>query len=131
MNNTNTSALIIPPSGTNTAAEDIHGIKSPVEIPSAWAWVWWALAVAALAALAWRGWRYWQKRKERPVESVVLISPHEKALEKLREALGLLGQPRPFCISVSDIVRVYLGERFNLHAPERTTEEFLEELQTS
>ena len=32
---------------------------------------------------------------------------------------------------VSDVIRVYLEERFNLHAPDRTTEEFLEELRQS
>jgi hypothetical protein len=30
---------------------------------------------------------------------------------------------------VSDTIRVYLEERFDFHAPERTTEEFLYELQ--
>jgi len=40
----------------------------------------------------------------------------------------LLGQPREFCIAVSDTIRGYLEERFTFHAPERTTEEFLYEL---
>ena len=43
----------------------------------------------------------------------------------------LINQPRPFCILVSDTVRLYLEERFNFHAPERTTEEFLHELQAT
>ena len=37
--------------------------------------------------------------------------------------------PRAFAIAVSDAVRVYLEERFQLRAPERTTEEFLRDLQ--
>src|SRR6266478_1668076 len=45
------------------------------------------------------------------------------------EALALLAQPKPFCILVSDTIRAYLEERFTFHAPERTTEEFLYELQ--
>jgi hypothetical protein len=45
------------------------------------------------------------------------------------EALALIGQPRPFCIAVSDTIRAYLEERFAFHAPDRTTEEFLYELQ--
>ncbi len=32
---------------------------------------------------------------------------------------------------VSDTVRQYLEERFNFHAPERTTEEFLHELKAT
>src|ERR1035441_2340421 len=42
-----------------------------------------------------------------------------------------IGQPREFCILVSDTVRWYLEERFDFHAPDRTTEEFLYELQGS
>ena len=51
-----------------------------------------------------------------------------RARQRLREALALIGQPREFCIAVSDTLRQYLEERFNFHAPERTTEEFLYEL---
>ena len=57
------------------------------------------------------------------------VPPHIRAKQKLREALALIGQPREFCILVSDTVRWYLEERFDFHAPERTTEEFLYELQ--
>jgi hypothetical protein len=46
----------------------------------------------------------------------------------LQEALLLISQPKPFCTLVSDTIRVYLEERFEFHAPERTTEEFLYEL---
>ena len=45
-----------------------------------------------------------------------------------REALALISQPKPFVIAVSDTARTYLEERFQFHAPERTTEEFLREL---
>src|SRR5262249_14616385 len=40
-------------------------------------------------------------------------------------------QPRPFCIMVSDTIRLYLEQRFSFHAPDRTTEEFLHELQAT
>jgi hypothetical protein len=110
--------------------EDIRGIKAPVEIPGGWAWLWWALAAAALALVAWWLWRRSQKKEEAP-SLPPLVPPHEKALENLRQALALIDQPRPFCIAVSDAVRFYLEERFDLRAPERTTEEFLDELQSS
>jgi hypothetical protein len=42
-----------------------------------------------------------------------------------------MGQAREFCIAVSDTVRWYLEERFEFRAPERTTEEFLIELQAT
>jgi hypothetical protein len=57
-----------------------------------------------------------------------LDGPARRARRKLEEALALIGQPREFCILVSDTIRGYLEERFTFHAPERTTEEFLYEL---
>ena len=47
----------------------------------------------------------------------------------MEEALALIAQPKPFCILVSDTIRFYLEECFDFRAPERTTEEFLHELQ--
>jgi hypothetical protein len=120
-----------PQSFTATAGtNDLRDIKPPVEIPSGWAWVGWVLGALAVAALVFWAWRYWQKRRAQ-VPSIPVIPPHIRAKQKLREALALIGQPREFCILVSDTVRWYLEERFDFHAPERTTEEFLYELQGS
>jgi hypothetical protein len=47
----------------------------------------------------------------------------------LQAALDRINEPRLFCTVVSDAIRVYMEERFTFHAPERTTEEFLYELQ--
>ena len=57
------------------------------------------------------------------------IPAHIRAKQKLQEALALIAQPKPFCTAVSDTIRFYLEERFDFRAPERTTEEFLYELQ--
>jgi hypothetical protein len=111
--------------GANTNA--LRDIKPPVEIPSGWAWVWWVLLVLAVAALAFWAWRYWQKRRAQ-AQVVPVVPPHIRAKQRLREALALIGQPREFCILVSDTIRGYLEERFDFQAPERTTEEFLYEL---
>jgi hypothetical protein len=59
------------------------------------------------------------------------IPPHVRAKQKLQEALKLIAEPKPFCTVVSDTLRFYLEERFKFHAPERTTEEFLHELQAT
>lgn len=112
----------------NAGTNGLRDIKPPVEIPSGWAWVVWVLAALAVAALAFWAWRYWRKRRAQ-VPPVPVIPPHVLAKQKLREALALIGQPREFCILVSDTVRWYLEGRFDFHAPERTTEEFLYELQ--
>ncbi len=116
------------PSFAKTNANDIRDIAPPVAIASAWEWLWWTLAGLVLAAVLYSLWRWWlRKRAEVPV--VVPVPAHVRAKLKLQEALALLAAPKPFCIAVSDTLRVYLEERFEFRAPERTTEEFLYELQ--
>jgi hypothetical protein len=124
---TATNPLLDSAAATNVAANAIRDIKPPVEIPSGWAWVAYVLGAAVLAALVYAARRYWQKRRAE-IPTVPVIPPHVRARQKLQEALALLDQPREFCILVSDTIRCYLEERFDFHAPERTTEEFLYEL---
>jgi|ERR1044071_3179676 hypothetical protein len=136
---TNSPALILPsPSnatnhaGTNSlAAADIRDIKAPVNIPAGWIWLWCLLGALVLAAASYFAWRTWRKQRLRPAVAAVIVPPHERARRRLQEALELIAQPRPFCIRVSDALRLYLEEAFSLRAPERTTEEFLDELQSS
>ena len=125
MNATN----LVPQSGA-AVTNELRDIKPPVEIPSGWAWVWWVVGALAFILLAWWAWRYWQ-RKKAIVPMVPFVPPHVRARQKLEQALALLGQPREFCILVSDAIRWYLEERFQFRAPERTTEEFLHELQAT
>ncbi|MGH7953171.1 MAG: hypothetical protein ACREFE_14820 [Limisphaerales bacterium] len=110
-----------------SAATDIRDIKPPIEISSGFEWVPAALAIIVLAVAAFFLWRWWQKRK-----SLVPVAPpipaHIRAKQSLEKALEIISQPKPFCILVSDTARLYLEERFDFHAPERTTEEFLREL---
>jgi len=120
---TNTAVSALAGTGTN----DIRDIKPPVEIPSGWAWALWVAGAIVLAAVVYFSWRYWRANRGK-----ITLSPpvpaHIRAKQKLAEALNLIGQPKEFCIVVSDTLRWYLEERFNFHAPERTTEEFLHEL---
>lgn len=119
------------PGGTNAIPDlDIRGIKDPVALPGEWAWLWWLAGVLAAAGLAWWCWRRWRK-KLGEIPATIIIPPHRRARERLNHALTLIHQPEPFCVAVSNALRVYLEERFTLHAPERTTEEFLGELQNS
>jgi hypothetical protein len=114
--------------GTNANPSALRDIKPPIDIPSGWAWVGWVALVLVVAALAFWAWRYWQKRRAQ-AQVIPVVPPHIRAKQKLREALAHIGEPREFCILVSDTIRWYLEERFDFHAPERTTEEFLYELQ--
>jgi hypothetical protein len=124
---TKTTNLVSQLARTAAATNDIRDIKPPVDIPSGWAWVWWALAALAGATLLFLAWRYWQKCRTF-VPAPVVIPPHVRARQKLAEALALIGLPEPFVVAVSSALRVYLEERFEFRAPERTTEEFLHEL---
>ncbi len=110
-----------------SASDGLRDIKPPIEIPDPWRFVWWGLAILAVAVAAFFIWRWVRKRKQ-VAAYVPPIPAHVRAKQKLQEALALIGQPREFCIVVSDTIRGYLEERFTFHAPERTTEEFLYEL---
>ncbi len=110
-----------------SAATDIRDIKPPIEISDGWAWLWWSLIALAVVSAAFLLWRWLKNRKT----NIVLPPPvpaHVRARQKLEQALALIAQPKPFVIAVSDTARTYLEERFDFHAPERTTEEFLREL---
>jgi hypothetical protein len=111
-------------------AQDIRDIKPPVPIPNVWEWVWWALGLLTVLAILYFAWRYWQKRRSE-IPGVPPVPAHIRAKQKLEEALALIAQPKPFCVLVSDTIRSYLEEQFDFHAPERTTEEFLHELQAT
>jgi hypothetical protein len=112
---------------SHAAVNDLRDIKPPVDIPGGWEWLGWTLLVlAVLAAAVWL-WRWWRNRRTQ-IPAVPPVPAHVRAKQKLAEALALLGQPKPFCVLVSDTVRNYLEERFDFRAPERTTEEFLHEL---
>ena len=108
---------------------DIRDIKPPVEIPSGLEWLWWTLGALALAAILFALWKILRKQQSAPAAPP--IPAHIRAKKKLEEALALISQPKPFCVLVSDTVRFYLEERFEFRAPERTTEEFLYELQNT
>ena len=127
------SALVLPSENTEPALSDIHDIRSLVEVPSSWAWLWWVAAVAVTLGLLFLAWHYWKKhRKKKAEEPVVPTEPaHERARRELEAALEYLHAPERFCVLVSQTIRVYLEGRFDLHAPERTTEEFLDEVQGS
>ncbi|HMO03322.1 MAG TPA: hypothetical protein PKC67_00125 [Kiritimatiellia bacterium] len=82
------------------------------------------LLAAAMALLA-------RKLLRRPTTqpSPRLLPPHDLALSALQalRARGWIetGNTGPFFVEVSAIVRLYLEQRFDLNAPEQTTEEFI------
>ncbi len=115
---------------------DIKDVKAPVDLPSAFVWVWVVLAVilvttAVVFLFLWLKKRPAQKEKT----EIPVVLPWDKAYQRL-ENLRLRkwieqGYFKPFYIELSDIVRHYLEDRFNIKAPEMTTEEFLSSLKNS
>jgi hypothetical protein len=131
--NTN-SALIVPahpPAPTNAAQLAFHeNLKPLIAIPNGWLWFIWIVAILVLCAAVWLVWRSWRK-KAAAVPPAPPAPPHVRARRALEAALALISEPKPFSIAVSGAIRRYLEERFDFHAPDRTTEEFLYELQGS
>lgn len=120
---------------TNLAAQvaeatDIRDIRPLVGIPNPWVWLWVALGVVAVAAGTFWLWKWIQKRNAQ-VSAIPPVPAHVLARQRLQEALALIGQPKLFVIAVSDALRAYLEAELQLRAPERTTEEFLLDLQHS
>jgi hypothetical protein len=131
--NTN-SALIVPAqssAATNTAPLVFHDVLKPlIAIPNVWLWI---ISIAAVIVVAVAAWLFWRYRRNKAAAALVVppVPPHVRARRRLERALSLISEPKPFSIAVSDALRAYLEERFNFHAPERTTEEFLYELQST
>ncbi len=112
---------------TNVVLDGLRDIKGPVPIPTGWEWLWWTLGALLLIALLLGLARLiFQRRKF--VAAPPTIPAHIVAKQRLADALALISEPKPFVTAVSDTLRWYLEQRFSFHAPERTTEEFLREL---
>jgi hypothetical protein len=108
-------------SSASPAGEDIRDIRQPRHLPTPWFWVVVAAGVISLAAALWK----WIRQSK-----LFVMLPHEVALQHLEESCALMDSDhaREYCFEVSKIIRRYLEERFLVHAPQLTTEEFLREL---
>ncbi|MFH1615410.1 MAG: hypothetical protein ABIG61_10070 [Planctomycetota bacterium] len=107
---------------------DIEGVVNMPAEPSYW-WLWASCAIAIIAGVT-----FWFNRRRQQVKDLVRIfkPAHEIAYDRLRalieQDLVKAGQMKEFYERISDIFRHYIEHRFELRAPERTTEEFLAEL---
>lgn len=123
----------------------IFDIKKPLEVQYSW-WDWLKdhalevfLSVVALAMLAFLIWYFYRKHKNRPsqvpITPEVFIPPHELALQKLHalkaEGLWQHGQYKTYHSNISDIIRTYIEQRFQVSAMEQTTFEIMRSLRTA
>jgi len=127
------NALIVPapsPTATNAAENIFHETPAPpLVISDPWFWFWLIVILAAVATALFLWLR--RRRKDIVLQAPPPIPPHVRARRALEDALVLISEAKAFSIRVSDILRLYLEERFEFRAPERTTEEFLLDLQNT
>jgi len=113
----------------NLTIADIEGVVDmPRQIPYLLSGITGLLIIIIVAA---GYWLYLCKKRSR--ELVRIFKPaYEIAYERLRalikDDLIAAGRIKEFYERISDILRHYIEHRFDLRAPERTTEEFLNEL---
>jgi len=117
-------------------AGDIKDIKPPVDAPWTWedvlpyvVFVWLACVVAALAFLYVH---YKNKKAEQPVAAPIrpAIPAHEAAINALRQLedrhLWQKGKVKQYYSEATEIIRIYLEQRFGVRALEMTTDEVLQ-----
>ncbi len=108
----------------------IRDIAPPAELPPPPVqWLWLGAAAATLVCVGIGTWLWRRGRRHGDTARTVRIPAHERAFATLQqivdEDLVGKGQVKLFYTRVSDVLRHYLEDRFELHAPEQTTEEFL------
>lgn len=112
----------------NLTIADIEDVVAIAAEPSKW-WLW-PLGAAPLVAIVIGLWLWKRNRKIELVR--IFKSAHEIAYARLRslvdDNLIEADKIKEFYERISNILRRYIEHRFDLHAPERTTEEFLAEL---
>ncbi|MGB5847269.1 MAG: hypothetical protein WBH40_02210 [Ignavibacteriaceae bacterium] len=113
-----------------STAEEIKDVKSPITIPYNWKWLllWAAIGFLIIIAGYYSYKKYKQKKSEQPVEKkIITIPPHVKALAALEnlenEQLWQKGFIKDYHSRITEIIRNYFEERFDLPAMELTTTE--------
>jgi hypothetical protein len=115
---------------------ELHDIRPPVSLPRSMAlWIWAsAIGGGLLLVLLLCAYLYQRRRNALETDAEPYLPPHEiayAALERLvSKNLIEKGEIKPFYQEISGILRRYIENRFGIHAPEQTTEEFLEGLKS-
>ncbi len=121
------------PVDTTKAIKDIHGVLDvPFDISE---YIPWILVGLLLAALIAAGLYFWLKHKRKPAEvkpKAPSIPAWQKALTALeeiaKEKAWQSGRDKVYHSAITDTLRMYLEEQFQLPALESTTDETLEML---
>ncbi len=116
--------------------EDIRDIKPPVYFAGNYLFLFIILGIILLTGLVFLAIFLKKRLKKQPQQSYL---PQKSAYQIAREAflalqaqnLPKLGKIKEYYFGLSDVVRRYIENRFNIKAPEMTTEEFLSFLRDS
>ncbi|UCH64480.1 MAG: hypothetical protein JSW63_07540 [Ignavibacterium sp.] len=120
-----------------STAEEIKDVKSPLTIAFDWIELMLWLALGLLVIIV--GWilykRYKKKKSEAPIEKKIIKIPvHVKALSALDELEGhklwQQGKVKEYHSRITEIIRVYFEDRFDLPAMELPTTESLDQLRS-
>lgn len=117
----------VPASTQSDVSGDIHDIRGVIAIPYEWPWAAYLLAGLIAMGLIYAAVRFFRgriKTKEK--------MPFELALDLLDEAYKQLKSEeitvREYAFLASEIIRLYIEQRFGEKAARRTSEEFLSDL---
>lgn len=122
---------LLPTSIANS--DELRDVKPPVSLPET-PWLLIILVAAGVILIAAGLWQ-WLRERRNFKKPVIRKSPGEIAYERLQDLRqrDLFGQgmAKEHFVELSDIERQYIEGRFNIHASEMTTEEFLESVNKS
>jgi len=94
----------------------------------------WILLVLALGGLIFAAFYFYRKRKEKPIfkKEKLKIPAHKKALDNMAhlrlKKLWQAGKVKEYYSELTDIIRIYIEERFDVMAIEMTTGEIVDGL---
>lgn len=122
-------AALWAPNGSIFLAQQFHDIAPPVDYSLVPAWVIFVGTFLALTIAGAIAWLIVQSRKK----LVPIKSPRQRALElldRIQDEIEMLS-PYQFSIRVSDILRSYVTEQYNLPVTRQTSIEFLNIIKTA
>jgi hypothetical protein len=120
---------------TDTSSAKVKDIKPPLDEPFNWKWyisyIYWLVAALVIMIVITLIIIYFNRRKRAPAPVIQkpAVPAHITALaslEKIRsEKIWTEGKVKEYYSQISDAVRLYIEERFSVHALESTTDEIM------